>query len=250
MKITAVYNKPKGQMEAAADAVATFPQRGENVVLTSFVNNALPSKDGQPRLDFLQTRRSLKWQEVLHRVQLLVDLTDSKEFVIEHGQLVGSYLLGQIRRVLPAAVYFYGFDAAKWPLLEENATGDITVRVFAGEAPATVTGVVIDAFRREKKIKLPDFVLRAVDPTTDLSYLQRRKLLSLQKYFVLLDTLERLGAEAVVLTHCSQVDTDMLRSLLSCFERIEYSGFPDEYFADPRPNLTEGILKLKEKFSL
>jgi hypothetical protein len=228
MKIVATYKAAENIVETAA-GVISCPKKKENIVLPSFVNNCLPPKEGESKLSPLQVQRALKWNEALIRIESRIAATDSKVFIIENGKMIGSFLLGQIKKVLPTNIKFVGFEKEKWPLLsdEANATSDVTVIIFAESADET-TGIKIPVFAERRGIQLPKFVMDAIDSENQMTHVERRKALSLQKYHGFLKELESLGADIVVLQYCSNLDIGNLKGLLNNFKNISFQDFPEE----------------------
>ena len=252
MKIVATFKAAANANIEAAQAVISVPKKKENVVLPAFVASCLPPKEGENKLSPIQIQRALKWYESVIRIESLLAATDAKNFVIENGGMIGSYLLGQIRKILPEMnVVHHNFDPARWPLLEDSESNlaQGTIHVFAKQATMEVEDAVsISVFSEKEKIRLPQFVIHATDPKADIPHVERRKALSMFKYRVFLKELEGLQAKNVVLQFCSNLEGDLLCGILSTFKKVEYVNFPEEHFGKQAVQ-ADKLIALKEKFA-
>ena len=252
----------KVQEEAVAVITVPFKKGPDFPRLPRFVQSCLPLQPksekeaaAQKPLSYAQVRRALKWFESLCRIESLMAATEVKTFVIENGGMIGSYLLGQINRVIPNAnVKFHGFDPESWPLLKDTEAdeGEVTIHVYHGAGETKVSSAKIPVFAERQKIVLPLFVLDALDGKREMRPIDRRKALVMYKYFVFIKVLEELGAKTVLLQGCAGMESFLTKRIAENFKRIEYINFPQDYFVaagDHKAPSMEQLVALKEKFA-
>ena len=268
MKVTFHYKNAPQKAQAESVAVVTVPSKkgAEFPQLPRFVQSCLQQQNSRPKKDDqkgskplsdAQIRRAVKWFEALCRIESLIAATDATSFAIENGYLIGSYLLGQIERVVPnSTVRFVGFDKADWPLLKDvEGESGIVITVYHKQAEASEEKrVVIPVFAEKSRISLPQFVVDAVDPKTELSGDERRRMLVMFRFWTFLAELQSLGAKAALVQGCVSLDPKLVKALATSFKKTEYIGFPEDYFASVKaaahpPVSLEKLTALKEKFA-
>ena len=263
MKLILTNNTAEQKLAEKADAVITVPfEKGADLPrLPRFVQATLPTqkeKEGA-KLSEAQIRRALRWYEALCRIESLIAATETKNFVIENGEMIGSFLLGQTARILPNVnVKYYDFEAEAWPHLKavEAEGNTITVHVFAKKVSVEFEDKPVDimVFAEKTKIVLPNFVVNAVDPKHDMKPVDRRKALTMYKYFVFMQVLHELGARMAVLQKCENMDHSLVTAIAKSFKKHELTGFPEGFFPSVQPVQrqavsVEKLAELKQKFA-
>jgi hypothetical protein len=248
------------QNGVAAVIPVPFKKGSDSPRLPRFVQSCLPPSDKEEQkqkpLTDAQVRRALKWYESICRIESLIAATDVKKFIVENGSMIGSYLLGQLTRMFPlASITFHGFDEENWPLLKnvEHEDAEISIHVYHTSASKEDKKdvAVIPVFAERTKIILPNFVLDAVDPKRDVRPIDRRKALTIYKYFVFVKVLEELGAKSILINNCAGLEPELVEALAREFKRKEYLNFPEDFFGPKEEQAAPSIEKLvalKEKF--
>ena len=268
MKVNFHYKNAPQKAQAESVAVVTVPSKkgAEFPQLPRFVQSCIQQQNsrhkkddqkGSKPLSDAQIRRAVKWFEALCRIESLIAATDATNFAIENGYLIGSYLLGQIERMIPnSTVRFVGFDKEDWPLLKDvEGESGVVVTVFHKQAEATdEKRVAIPVFAEKSRISLPQFVIDAVDPKTELTADERRRTLIMFRFWTFLNELQSLGAKTALVQGCVSLDPKLVKALATSSKKTEYIGFPEDYFASVKaaaqpPVSLEKLTALKEKFA-
>ena len=244
----AVPNEARDQF----DVILGLPKKG---VRLGFVGNLVrPTKEGKVELTTPQKVRSLKFFEVITTVEMLVGSTDASTIFIRRGTMIGTFLMMRLVDAVKVNYRFHGFEKSEWKHLNDVTVDgcDVTIHVFAGDQvdeEIEAGGVEVVAFHPKQRFNVPRYAEEAVNLENDLSLSDREGRILSYKFQTMVDSLVKLGVEAIAVSHASVLPRDVMPSFIEKFaSRVKTTGFPEGYFGNPASK--QSLAQLKQRFQV
>jgi len=239
MKVDAFYGKvPNDKILAEADAVITPLKKNEKPFLPSFVQSTVaPDYHGGDRAALTpdQHRRAMRYYQAWSRVAGLVAFTTVKDIYIEHGKLIGTFLLKRMYNH-GINVKFYGFDPVTWPsIMNQDMKHEVTVHIFYGKAKSgqytpDSSAVQVECFRPDALFMLPSYleaILKDLSLETPLmSNEYKKRVCSLFYFITLMQVAKQVGCQSIVLLETAAFKDDGMEIFKSEFPGIQLKGYP------------------------
>jgi hypothetical protein len=253
MKINTFWKQAPDSQHAKADVVLTPFRRGERAAIPVFMKAVIAGKPAnkaseqrghqkdngekqfnRPALSETQRRRAARFYEAYSRMDALIQLTKATEIYVQHGSLIGTFLLQQFNK-LGVNVRYHEFDEAEWPVLKDHVVTKSAVTIHVFHSAAT-PDLIEDKFVPEVKCFVPNqhFVIPAYIEEVILDendqpkdWMRKRQILALYHFINMIKVCEEIGGELVVVQHADLFGDDLTKIFSKIFPKQKRFNFPE-----------------------
>jgi hypothetical protein len=190
-------------------------------------------RQGPMPLNENQRRRTAKFYECWSTCSALIHLTDVEDIYIQHGRLIGRFLLNQLSR-LNVNVQFHGFNAEEWPLNDHKTLSAITIHVYHDRAPQDMikntSTIEVECFKPNVFFEVPACLQEIIEGTTEDGFTRdhKRKVIVFYNYLNLLEVADKVGVESAIVQNASMFGDQIMAIFRKSFPEAVSVGFPKE----------------------
>jgi hypothetical protein len=211
------------------DLVVTSTEEGKQ----SKKNQPAEGRQGPMPLNENQRRRTAKFYECWSTCSALIHLTDAEDIYIQHGRLIGRFLLNQLSR-LNVNVKFHGFNAEEWPLNDHKTLSAITIHVYHDRATQDMikntSTIEVECFKPNVFFEVPDCLQEIIEGTNEDGFTRdhKRKVIVFYNFLNLLQIAQQVGIESALVQNASMFGDQIMGVFRKAFPDAVNVGFPKE----------------------